>query len=390
MATILARILQSTGLAANVGSILAREFGVSSDEERPAIGTTVGGTKFLATEETVNITSMTPAALTIRRRSNTLIFVDTATAGGNVALDIQAGAQIAGYRCRVFVNGPDTRQAIVNYGSGLIEYIPNGLSQEFVWSGAAWMKTALSNADRYLIGSIIDSAFDDTADAKNPIIKLWDADHDITQASAPLLYTKLYNQKGVVWNGAAYVDSHTVTIAGSVATGSGTAWTNLLAAFAEDELVHGSYVNWRSANVAGTEYQIANVNTVAGTMTFGSAPPSGSQTLIYYPNRIAGLATSIRLFKDSGRALMSINGVTLCPGLRRRNHLQGHWHIIRSAVGSGTNYYPSAGSGSSTTDYSTSVRDPITDGTHGTPRIASDTESDSTPIYRVIWAGVLL
>jgi len=394
VATVIARILQSFGLNTNVGLLQNREWGVSSDTEQPAVGTTLGGPKYLGTEENVNITVTSPAALAIRRRSLTMVFVDTATAGGHVNLDIQAGAQIAGYRCRVFVAGSDSYQAIVTYGSGLIEYIPNECSQEFVWSGSAWMKTQLSNADRYLVGSIIDGMIEETASAKNPVVPLWDADHTITQATHPKLYDKLRNQKAKVWDGSAYVDSFTVTIAGAVATGSGTAWDNWLASMLEDEVVQGSYSNWRCATIGGNDYEISNVNTVAHTATFTTSPPSGSQTLYYYPHRIAGTSSSVRTYKDSGRALMSIDGVTLCANNRRRDRFESHYHNVASPFsgilgrrGTGGSFTISTSGGSQDSFSGATVGVPSTDGVD-TLRTGSKTEPNSTPIYRHMWAGV--
>ena len=64
MATVTARILQSQGLEAAVGSLATREVGLTSDTERPVIGTTVGGPKFIGTEGLTLITTVAPSALT--------------------------------------------------------------------------------------------------------------------------------------------------------------------------------------------------------------------------------------------------------------------------------------------------------------------------------------
>ena len=139
MATTTERILQSTGLNANVAAMAPREFGVSSDLERPAVGTTVAGTKFVGTEDYLVITTVAPAAIPILKRSVTRIYVDTDTAGGAVALDIRNGAQVAGYECVVVVGGATERPCLVTYASGASIYVNIGHSLRFLWTGAAWI-----------------------------------------------------------------------------------------------------------------------------------------------------------------------------------------------------------------------------------------------------------
>jgi hypothetical protein len=146
MATTIERILQSGGLEAAVSLVAPREMGITTDTERPVIGSTVGGTKFIGTEDLINIITAAPSPLALLRRSRVMCFVDTQAAGANVALDIQAGAQSSGYSIKVFVSGPSTRKAVVTYGTGLTEDIPAYLSQEFIWDGAKWNKTILSSS----------------------------------------------------------------------------------------------------------------------------------------------------------------------------------------------------------------------------------------------------
>lgn len=400
MPTITARVLQSTGLAASIGAIAARELGLTSDTERPVIGTTTGGAKYIGTEEVVNITTVAPAALTVRRRSKTIIFVDTATAGGHVALDIQAGASVAGYRCKVFVSGPDARVGAVTYGGGLVEYIPNGYSQEFIWNGSAWLKTTLSYAEKAEIGQVVDTMIETAYDAKHPFLKLWDADHDLTTANYPLAIAPLRAQKSPIWGGSAYVTSIAVTVTGGVITSAaGTRWTNFMAAIAEEQIVHGSYVNFRCVTLNGNDYAITNVNTVTPSLTIGSPPGDGAYTLEYYPNRIPGSTSSARTFKDTGRVLMSPNGVAYVPGARRRDRMQGHWHEVYESGNNTYAAYNASGRSTGTeswiptaTPASTRVRarELITDGTNGTPRTGANTEPNSTTVYRAMWVGTIL
>lgn len=391
--TTIERILQSSGLEADVGLLEDRELGVTTDTERPVVGTPVAGPKFIGTEEFISITVPAPSALPMVKRSRALVYVDTSTAGASVALDIQAGAQKAGYGITIFCYGLDTRQAAVTYGVGLIEYIPSGCAQEFVWSGSAWLKTRMSWADRYKIGSFIDGLADDAISAKNPVVKVWDGSHDISSANYPPLVPILRAIKTQIYSGSAWITDHTVTVAASVLTGSGTAWTRLLAALAEDYLVHGStYSAWRSINVAGVDFTITNVNTGAGTITVSGTPTSGSQTAIIYPYRITGSTSTARVFADSGRALMSADGNLRVNGFRRRHHAQGHYHGPKSpstgfqGIGGGS-FSLNAGAG---IPQDTSTGSPITDGTNGTPITGPETEPNSSTVYRELWAGVYI
>jgi hypothetical protein len=393
MATTTERILQSSNLESATNLIAVRELGLTADTERPVIGTSLGGPKFIGTESVINIVTANPSALTLMRRSRTMCFVDTQAAGASVALDIQAGAQIAGYVIKVFVSGPDTRQCAVTYGVGIIEYIPSAMSQEFVWDGAKWNKTLMSWTDRYNIGSYIESDIDETPSSKNPIVKLWDADHILDVASYPRLVPLLRAEKIKSWSGSAYVTDHSVTVSGSVITGSGTAWDALLAALVEDVAVQGGYSNYRAANIAGgdNDFAISNISTVAHTMTVTGSPATGAQMCIVYARRIAGSNTIARTYKDSGRATMSQDGGLRVAGLRRQFRMQGHWHNINwgnsATIATGSqDWDPTA----TQQILNYKVKDPIADAVNGTPRTGPETEPNSSTVYRSIWAGVLI
>jgi hypothetical protein len=258
------------------------------------------------------------------------------------------------------------------------------------------------------VGEIVESALDEAAVAYsaaqstahpaypeyNPVVKLWDADHVLAQANYPLLFAKLFAVKNAAWSGSAYVTDHSVTVATSTITGSGTAWDTLLAAIVEDEIVHGSYTDYRTVNIAGTDYAITNVSTAAHTLTVTGTPASGAQTAILYANRIAGSTTTVRTYKDSGRATMSPDGTLRINGMRRRFHMQGHYHnpltdpsIITRGTGStelqtvagSSTFYAKATTGAATTD-----------GTNNTPITGPETEPNSTTVFRALWAAVLL
>lgn len=135
------RILQSTDVAANVANIAAREWGITSDTERPIIGSAIGGSKYIGTEELITITTTAPAAFAIMRRSRTIVYIDTDTAAGNVAIDIRAGAQIAGYDVEVIVNGTTvSRKCTITYATGVSQDIYVGRTLRLEWTGAAWIR----------------------------------------------------------------------------------------------------------------------------------------------------------------------------------------------------------------------------------------------------------
>ena len=264
-------------------------------------------------------------------------------------------------------------------------------------------KIALS----YKPGTIVESAINNTPVAYgaaqstahpaypeyNPIVPLWDADHDLALANYPLLVPNLRGQKSEAWSGSAYVTDHSVTVSGSNVTGSGTAWANMLAALVEDVAVHGSYTNWRCVNIAGTDYAITNIVSASLYLTVSGTPTTGSQTAIFYSRRIAG-STAARTFKDSGRATMSPDGTLRIAGMRRRFHMQGHWHgsygtgFVCAVVGS-----PNINYGVGTTNQfqvASATGAPASDGTNGTPITGAETEPNSTTVYRAMWAQTLL
>jgi hypothetical protein len=139
MPTTTARILQSTGLSAGVGAIASRELGITSDTERPVIGSTVAGSKWIGTESEISITVVSPAPLTMLKRANTKIIIDTTLAGADVTLDIQNGAQVIGYKAEIYVIGIPGRKATIIYGSGQMTDANAGCSAVFVWDGSVWL-----------------------------------------------------------------------------------------------------------------------------------------------------------------------------------------------------------------------------------------------------------
>ena len=379
MATITARILQSHGLNANVGSIAAREMGLTDDTERPVIGSTVGGAKFIGTEDFFNVTVQNPAAVPLLRRSIVRILCDTSTAAGNINLDIRNGAQVAGYECHVIVTG--TKNAIVTFASGQIEYVAPGEKRVFFWTGSAWVP--MRNVQAPIVGTVIESALILTPSASLPVIPMYDADHTFDATYSPTAYAALRAQKAK----AGAITDFSVTVSSGVVTFSGTEGQNMVKAIGEEWTLAG--VNQRYLNVNGTDYLITNVNTIGYTVTCG-APGSGTQTAIFYPYRTG--ATQVTLYKDQGRAVISWDGVMYINGLRRRDRFQGHWHDANSwASGGSANVFSIVSTGNAVSGLvSPQVRAPSHDGTDGTPRTGAVTEPNSTILFRYFYAGVIL
>ena len=236
-----------------------------------------------------------------------------------------------------------------------------------------------------------------------PMLAVWDADHDVDSAQAPLLVPAMRAFKAKASNGAGgWVTDHSVTVSAHVCTGSGTAWDNLLAALAEEELVDvamgkSAFTAWRCLNVGGTDYAITGVSTAGHTVTITGDSLSGAQTAIWYPHRIAAQATKIRLFQQSGEATVA-HGTSECiGGGRRRDRGQGHWHQVWSTTSAGGSLFLWNGAGVSTSlatgkvqEFGMNADDIITDGTNGTPRTGPTTDPRATVVFRYLNAGVLL
>jgi len=168
-----------------------------------------------------------------------------------------------------------------------------------------------------------------------------------------------------------------------------TAEIAILTALLEDNLVHGSYTNWRSITLAGAigditagEYAITAIDTTLRTVKFaftaGNNSGSGAFTINFYTNRVPGSTTTARVYEATARTLVSANdddGENI-NGLRRRDRFQGHNMTI------GTNNVTAGGSfaslqtpGGSTN--TTAVTTPATDGVNGTPRTGKTTDPRS-------------
>lgn len=434
MPTITARILQSTGLNAAVGSIASRELGITSDTERPVIGSTVGGPKFLATEGLTIITTTNPAPLAVSRRSRAVVYVDLATAGGDVSLDIQAGAQVQGYQTEVIAAGPAGRQVVVTYASGQAIAVAAGSSQLFTWSGTAWQlpipseALSIKNAIEFALGGCgaifgrlerrgLSAWNPSNPRAYFPYLCLTDIDSQITlnATSAPDAVPYLRARKMIFKDGlSGELAALSVTnwaINANVATltfANNTDTIAALAALGEDQAVHGSYTNWRSitlasaiGNITAGDYAITNVNPSARTISFAftAANASGavSASAEFFPFRIPGSTTTARIFTGRGLTMHGANdanGYFVSGGLRRRGSLQEHAHSYRidnsniflALTAGGTGFV----GGINTQSLQSAQTANTVDNGFGTPRTAAETHGPALTVHLYMHLGRLI
>lgn len=145
--------------------------------------------------------------------------------------------------------------------------------------------------------------------------------------------------------------------------------------------------------VPADTYQITDIaagNAGAGQIKFtysGSGTTTGkteSRLCEFYPHRIYGSATSVKWFKVAGRTLYSAS-VDYAGGLRKRNTMQGfkiHIRTNSAGVGGGSANFLDDGD-----SYVTPMQSIVTDGTNGTPRVASKTAADSVGVYMYLFGG---
>lgn len=243
-----------------------------------------------------------------------------------------------------------------------------------------------------------------------PAVRVDDADHDITVAHWPLLVPALRAHKLE----SDSVTDFAISLAAGVATFANAAPENrMLAALAEEILVHGGYASWLALNLGGTDYAITNVTPGAHTVTVAGPPGNGNYTAIVYPYRVAGAATA-RLRRMSARALVGADDQAgtgageLLAGLRRRDRAQGRQLgfvstggtytgaiaevILRGTAGDDT---PTASVMNIATGGSAAAirargnfGNPLTDGINDTPRTGLTTDPRTQAAYAYIWGGI--
>lgn len=397
--TTTARILSSSGLSANVGAIQGREFGISLDDERPVVGAPVAGPKWIGTEDFLTLAVPSPSAIPEIKRSILVIHVDTATAGADVNMDIQLGAEVPGTRCAVVVTGSDL--ALVAYSPGKTFTVAGGSAILFLWTGTEWVPQDPNSYQLAFNASVLGLPYDPTdqyasmkqtialrhavddlvaneggndpvtyANAQssanpsnpeyNPCIPRHDGDHDIsTTQTSQATITKLRNKRLTVGGYTSFA----CTVAGSVITVAGPSTgirdalmlclqniglANRWKSSGESATYASSGMDWAyasrvmSVNINGVDYPISTLSVASNTITVIGTPAAGAQTLIIYPRRIAGSTTSARLPSLSGFVPIPAGDASMSviamAEIMDTIHSHGHgivYYLVNGAGGAG-------------------------------------------------------
>jgi hypothetical protein len=256
-------------------------------------------------------------------------------------------------------------------------------------SGGVSYKALLSQLAAFATpcGTLLDIGYQKTISSSFPAVALWDSDKTISTANYPILVPDLRaSPASVTLTAGTVVTSVNVNMtSGSVITSVDSAFTIILNALTEEYAIQGAYSI--CVTIGGTDYTITSVSTVIG---ISGTIATGATTMTVYPHRIVGSTTTAKIFKDSGRALMSHDGKLRIAGTRRRHHYQGHFHAAYSfSSGGGNTVLASVSTGNAlSTEAGAQVRESKTDSVNGTPITGPETEPNSSGVYRYMWAQV--
>ncbi len=180
-----------------------------------------------------------------------------------------------------------------------------------------------------------------------------------------------------------------------------TAENAILAALAEENLVHGGYSNWRSitlpsaiGDITAGEYAITDVDAAARTIDFAFTAAdnsgSGTWTVNFYQHRIPGSTTTARVYEVTARSLVSANdgdGEAIA-GMRRRDRFQGFTFNVTAHGDLGLDSLSISGGASGMARWGTNTSSVSisTDGVNGTPRTGKTTDPRALIGHLYIWA----
>lgn len=231
---------------------------------------------------------------------------------------------------------------------------------------------------------------------------------DISATNYASLVTHLRAKRATYLHGktgAKYAfDVTNWAISSNVATltfANATAENKLLAALAEENLVHGGYTNWMTVtlgaaigDITAGDYAITGISTVARTITFaftaGDNSGAGTFTVNFYPHRIAGSTTTARLFEVSGRTIVSQGEAAgeCIAGFRRRDRHQLHRHAMTLTTYASTGSNNDAARGNTgNTDITRYAELESEYSSGGTPRTGTTTDPRALIGHLYIWAG---
>jgi hypothetical protein len=219
-----------------------------------------------------------------------------------------------------------------------------------------------------------------------------DGSTSISATNYPDLVPWLRSRRAVYAQGtASEVNQFTVTVSGTTVTMPDTPAGNaMIRNLAEDNLFVGSYAEYRTANLDGTDYRIsASINPVTRQFEIPSAPGNGTYTLIIYTNRIVGSTTTARLYRADGLVLASANDPDqeYVAGLFSRDRFQGHRMNLPNFVPNDTTSGATTGLGIIGTSQISTTGDPVTDNLgNGTPRTGKTTRENRLNGHIYLWA----
>ncbi len=252
------------------------------------------------------------------------------------------------------------------------------------------------------------AAFDkDNPELFFPALCLDDGDHDVAVANWPDLVPDLRTRRTIFKEGISgekyQFDVTNWAIVSNVATLTfADQWSEnkTLSGYAEDNLVHGDFNNWRSVtlasaigNIPAGEYALSAIDPSARTITFPvtASDGSGAVTAIaeFYSHRIPGSSTTARVYERPGGVLVAANDADgeCIAGLRRRDRGQGHWHEAYTKVAGAVSRLSGTGSLSATDGarITDQIKNPITDTVNGVPRTGKTTEPKSMVGHLYLW-----
>jgi hypothetical protein len=245
-----------------------------------------------------------------------------------------------------------------------------------------------------------------------PLIKRYDADHDVTSTMAPDLVTAYRAEVAKIRVGGTVYNSWTGTVSGSTITFATNAQNLALINLYANEAAANGFIQAQSATfsplytgtaqrclrVNGVDYAVTSTSTGAYSITVSGTPASGSQTCQAPTYCIAGSTTSVRLPRISGFVGVTTQDYDgeVVAGWRRPWRTQGHVHYNRVVTSStpGSTYTLTKGDVSSAfsqaPENTPSVLSPTSDGTNGPPQTGKTTDPRTYGKYTYTHAGRLL